>query len=233
MILSHFLTRELSRLLSVSKLWNKTILDSVELRRTLFLAPQHTKDSAGYLEFMEGRDPRCYEIPSMLQPVILPEPLVVRKPDQIPARLLVKPHPVLLNGVGQPGVGRVSDIMITLSNFETIKTAPASALLFQPPLEHVVIDHWGRCSSLEIPEGVTFGAVLEAIGNMRAANMEVIVRSPRFAKHLYGRENQEAVCIRAKGAMVYDDYDVQVARLASAKTKELAALDESSRVLLE
>lgn len=57
MILSPFSPKELSRTLSVSKLWNKTILDSVELRHTLFLAPQHTKEgSAGYLEFMEGRD---------------------------------------------------------------------------------------------------------------------------------------------------------------------------------
>jgi hypothetical protein len=60
MILSLLPMKELSRALSVSKQFNKTILNSAELQRTLFLAPEQARE---FLSTQQGTDQRCYEYP--------------------------------------------------------------------------------------------------------------------------------------------------------------------------
>lgn len=133
MILSPLSMKDLSHALSVSKQFNKTILDSMELRRTLFL---ESGPASEYLQFLRGRDQRCYETRLSLQPVIGHAPLVEREAFdfEVVTRVIVDAHPVVLGGLGGRHTGSSSDIEISLSDYSVLTSVPASAFLFQPPL---------------------------------------------------------------------------------------------------
>lgn len=216
--------KDLSRALSVSKQFDRTILDSMELRRTLFLEPEPARE---YLEFMRGRDQRCYDVWNSSQPVVVRRPLGAHEFSQNLTRVIVQPQNSLWR-VGDFYLEDVNahEVRMSVSDFQVFRTAPPSAFLFQPPLDNVTIANWGRRAQLEIPGGVTFGAVVQAIEKIRAATKELIVRSPRFAERLCGLEDQMSLAINASGAVVDGVKHVRTARLASVRARQLAISDE-------
>ena len=179
------------------------------------------------MQFMQGRDQRCYEVPHSTQPVILHAPLVECEGSQkFSARVIVNPHPVLTGRLAERRKVTGADIAINLPNYSVLTGVAASALLFQPPLEEVTIDYCGRPTQIKVPGGVTFGAVLGVIEKAQAAAKEAMVRSPRFGGYLFRVADRLTVLIRADGAILHDAYYVESARRALEKAKELAVLDE-------
>jgi hypothetical protein len=218
MILSPLSVRDLSRSLSVSRQWNKTVLESAELRRTLFMEARQARE---YLQIMKGQDRRCYEFQSRWQPV------VVSKPSQPDPREIVESHPSLVRKAAS--LGSSSDVNFTVPYFGSVKAVPASAFLFQPPLQNITIEHWGRTTKLQNPGGVTFGEVLVEIEKIRAASKAAIERSPRFAGHLYGRVDQMTLSIRADNITSNDANLVKQARRALAMAQQLASQEAFPR----
>jgi len=220
MVLSNLRIKDLSRALSVSKQWNGTILGSAELRRTLFLESELTE----YLHFVRGTDQRCYEVPRSVQPVITRGPLVERD-NKAFVRAIVEPHPVFLGRFRGSNTTTDSNIDINLPNYVMLTSVPASALLFQPPLDQITIDYSSRPTQIKVPGGVTFGAALQVIEKAQVTAKEAMVRSPRFGGYLLRIADRLTVTIRANGAILHDADYVQSARRALVKAKEFAILD--------
>lgn len=219
MVLSNLTINDLSRALSVLKQWTGTILDTPQLRRTLFLEAEQPKE---YLRFMRGRDQRCYEVLHAVQPVI------VYGLEASPAvnRVIVEPHPALLGRVCGRKAGSTSDINIDLPDYGILTSVPASALLFQPPLDTVTIGYWARHTHIQIPGGVTFGAILQEVEKKQTAAKEAAACSPRFGGYLFRVADRLSLPVRADEAVVNDWQYVKEARRAIVKGKEFAVLDE-------
>lgn len=219
--------RQLSRALSVSKQFNRTILDSAELRRLIFL---DSNQASEFLAMVKGADERCYKVKDEWQPVILREPIVAHETSRRPTRKIVQPHPILLRDYRPRLI-----IDVSLRNFNTVKTVPPSALLTQPPLTEVTIEHWGHTTKIRARGGVTFGAVLTAVEEIRTAVNHLIVRSPRFAGYQYGILNQLALTISGNSnEAIFTTADrVKIARRALKKAEEYAVLDAFSAKFLE
>lgn len=208
--------KELSRALSVSKQFNKTILDSAELRRTLFLEPKQARE---FLAMVLGVDRRCYNVPNEWHPVIVCEPSVLHEKRR--PRKIIELHPILLRDYSS-----CSENSITCRNFNVVKNAPASAFLFQPPVNEVTVEHWSHSTQVEDHGGVTFGAILTAVENLRTAVQNRIAQSPRFATYQYALLDHLALSISVRGSVFNNTFQVGSARRALVKAKELAALDE-------
>lgn len=218
MVLSPLSMRDLSRALSMSKHSNRAILESAELRRTLFLEPEQARE---FLATQQGTDQRCYKHPDEWQPVIVHEPFVLHEKRR--TRKIVKQHPILLGGIKA-----ISGSGVTLPDFSVVKTVPAMAFLFQPPVNEITIEHWGHSTRVQDSGGVTFGATLKAVEKIRATVKKRIAQSPRFAGYQYGLQDQLALSISElfDGAIFNDSYRVEIARRALKKAKEFAVLDE-------
>lgn len=224
MVLSNLNIKDLSRTLSISKQWNSTILDTPQFRRTFFLEAEPPKE---YMRFMIGTDQRFYEIPHSLQPVMVRAPLVESEAFEGVTRVIVDPHPALSGNLSGRHTGSSNmDIDINLPNYAVLAGVPASALLFQPPLDHLTIGYCARHIQIRTLGGVTFGDVLREIEKTQTAVKEAMVRSPRFGGYLFRVADRLSLSIRVNGAFVNDTHYVKVARKAPEKAKELAVLDE-------
>jgi len=166
---------------------------------------------------MKGRDQRFYE-------VIESEDAHHARPWPL-SKIIVEPHPSLVEALRTVDSTRFPDITITLPHFGVFTTAPASAYLSQPPLDEVTISHWGRESWLQISGGVTFGAVRKEVEVIRAAFEQAIERSPCFTAHLRRDPARKTVSIRTDRAFLVDSVYVKVAQGALAEAKESAVLD--------
>ena len=151
---------------------------------------------------------------------------MVREPNQPLYRLIIEPHPILMQGVtlwdsAPVPWNMVYEVTITLPCFDLLKNVHASAFFFQPPIEHITVKHWGGAPALHIQGGVTFIAVLEVIAKIRTAAEEAMTRSPRFAGHLYGNLDQKTVTICAEGVVIKDNIKV-----AEKEVERALALDK-------
>lgn len=141
-------------------------------------------------------------------------------------RLIVEPHPILMQSVelwdsAPVPYNVVEEVKITLPCFDLLKNVHASAFLFQPPIEYIKLKHWYGAPALQIQGGVTFGAVLEVIAKIRTAAEEAMKRSPRFAGHLYGNLDQKTVTICAEGVVIKDNI-----KFAERDLEKALALDK-------
>jgi len=148
MVLSHLETKDLTHALSVSKNWHQTILDTIELRRNLFLAP---KEKAN--EFLQWK-----RIDLEWKPFIVHEFITGSK-------LIVKVHPALLPD-------RVLRTCLdTIQSNASLQLVSPSTLLTQPPVTEFTIvqqvfspafgpEHKHKFV-LKRERGVTFGDVVE------------------------------------------------------------------------
>jgi hypothetical protein len=136
---------------------------------------------------------------------------------------IVEPHPILLEGSMTS-----SGIRITLRDFSVVRTVPATAFLFQPPVNKITIEHWGQTTEVWGRGGVTFGATPKAVEKIRAAIGKRIERSPRFAGYQYGLLDQLSLSISGlPDRAIFNDADrVKIARRALVKAEEFAVLDE-------
>lgn len=161
MVLSHLPIRDLTRCLSVSKQWNTTILDSMELRRTLFLEPapvkEHLEHKLWYKVKPLRRPERCRTVP-----------VIIYEPSER-SKIVVEPHPVIASACDLES--RIcQDIRgVTL---EQLKTVSPSTLLFQPPLENVSV-HYGLVK-IPGPPGITFGAIVDGFEKARVLAEKVV-----------------------------------------------------------
>jgi hypothetical protein len=110
--------------------------------------------------------------------------VIVREPHQLRTRLIVELHPVLLEGFDPKDSFHID---IELSYFKSIKAAPSSAYLFQPPLDDITIEHYGRFSRLQVSGGVTFAAVLQQVENTQTAAKDAVLHGPHSAQCRGGR----------------------------------------------
>lgn len=107
--------------LRVSKRWQQTVLDSIQLRRQLFLAPTAPTT---YGEWRMGVNPRWYFDLSVWQPVILSEPTPASK-------VVVQTHPILVAHM-EPCLERVATELIEDLVF---KSMHQDTLIVQPSVQ--------------------------------------------------------------------------------------------------
>lgn len=153
LILSRLSTKDLTRALTVSKHWQKSILGSVVLRRNLFIEAAPKQE---YLNYSQGQMGEW-------------APSIAHEPNKN-SKTIVELHPILLP---HSNPRAKASIEIGSVSYEVLHTVQPSTLLFQPPLERIGM----RCltprmklvgdTELERTHGVTFGTVLEAMVSVR------------------------------------------------------------------
>ena len=117
-VLSNPNIKYLSRTLLVSKQWNSTILDTAQLRRIHFLEAEQPRE---YMRFIRGTDQRIYEIPHMLQTVIVRAPMVESESFEGVTRVVVDPYPALSRTLrGRHTGNRNMDIDINFPNYAVL-----------------------------------------------------------------------------------------------------------------
>lgn len=158
MILSPLPIRDLSRALSVSKRWNKTILDSEQHRRTLFLEPEPVEK---YLEL------KSWDNDSKFQLTIVYEP--IDDDRSITNCMIAEPHPGIALGCQFRSTNSQD---VRGMSLERLKTVSPETLLFQPPLEDIDV----RYGAFEIEELelATFGALVKFLEKTRMWAEEII-----------------------------------------------------------
>jgi hypothetical protein len=149
MVLSHLPIEDLTHALSVSKRWQQVILDTVELRQTLFLTPRHTVKKE-YLELIRFASPDGRG-----------KYAIVNEPSRH-NYLIVDLHPALQ--VANWANNRIS----TDQEYGKLKKAPPSAFLTQPPIAHFVICHRKMRYDVQRESGVTFGDVVQEFEKLHA-----------------------------------------------------------------
>jgi hypothetical protein len=241
-ILSHLATRDLTRATRVSKQWQSSILNFAEPRRTLFLEPAPA--SGEYLDWLKDRDKRCCEDLRMWQPAIVREPSFRGKP-------IVEPHPIIANGVCPIHKIRIH---IDLPSYDRLEAVPAATFLFQPPREHITFGYWKYRNSLTQPDfplqrkgGVTFGALVEKLDNIRVWSESQVPFHVRRSRRLEGvrqkrerrmREKKEReeheqflyatkhLGIQAEGVVASNGREVQIARRAIKRARLFSLYDK-------
>jgi hypothetical protein len=170
MILSHLPIRDLSRALGVSKRWQQLILGTVELRQNLFLTPKHSAKE--YLDYTEGtakgrgRD------------------IITREYNKAHRScLIIETHPAM-----KVQQGRYPNLSLD-QPYATLKKAPPSAFLTQPPLTEVDICHRKKRYTVERESGVTFGDVVAKFEELHAMHDRTIFDRGEGAQFLsrFGR----------------------------------------------
>lgn len=146
MILSYASTKDLTRLLAVSKHWRMSILSSTVLRRKLFLAPESKT-----------------EYHSIELPVILGE-------ESATSRSIHEPHPILLPYTNPTTNTYVEVNEIPKRSFSIVHPA---TFLFQPPLNNIRVycPGYGIAKLLTRTGGVTFGDVVKELDKLCATRL--------------------------------------------------------------
>jgi len=160
MILLYLSTKDLTRALTVSKYWQKSILGSVTLKRILFLEAAPKKE---FLRMVLDEDRNW--VSSLLD-----------KPEKN-CKVITEPHPMLA-----PYINRYEPtgtyLSIAAVPCDTLRTVHPSAFLFQPPLKNIEMaylklsahcEHWGRG---RYPGGATFGDLLKKVDALRIQSEE-------------------------------------------------------------
>jgi hypothetical protein len=149
MILSHLPIRDLSRALCVSKRWQQVISGTAQLRETPFLTPKHTVKKE-YLELIRNALPD-----GRGKDVILHGP----SPRSF---LIVDLHPAL-------AVEHCWTTHLAIyQEYSTLKKAPPSTFLTQPPIARFVICHRKMRYDVDRESGVTFGDVVKEFEKLHA-----------------------------------------------------------------
>jgi hypothetical protein len=147
--------KDLSRAISVSKRWQQIILGTVGLSQTIFLTPEHCVKE--YLDYEEGTAEGCG------RDIIIREPFESHR-----SCLIIETHPAMK--VSQSRYPNLS----THQPYATLKTAPPSAFLTQPPLTEVDICHRKIRYTVENESGVTFDDVVGKFEELHAMHDRTI-----------------------------------------------------------
>ena len=208
MVLSHLSTKDLTRALTVSKHWQKSILGPVLLRRNLFIEAAPKQE---YLDYAKGEDGQ--RVPSILH-----------EPNKN-SKTIVEPHPILPPH-SEPGVN--ARISIEHLPCDVLCTVQPSAFLVQPPLEEVNVIYYmttdegmiAGITSRDVKRtsGVTFGAILEELVSLRPRQVN---------DHCYmGFKKEEKFCLNFAGVIANNARVVKTAREALMKAQSPANLDK-------
>lgn len=157
-ILSHLSIKDLTRTLTVSKQWHQVIYGSIELRRELWLEP--TKSTKTFLSW--DAEYACDGSRHVHQAVLTRNPIEE-------ADLVVEAHPALPR---DSHLDTCACADISLFSLDQFKAVPPATLLFQPPLELVMIDYGCYSDVLRCTGGVTFGAVFDAFEKLQVKARE-------------------------------------------------------------
>jgi len=180
LILSRLPAKDLTRALTVSKHWQKSILGSVVLRRNLFLDPDPLRE---YITSEWNSKDHCID-------KITREPRTPRGSFNYP---IIELHPFLKTRPGDNG-RPLGETMATVCFHDmpcsSLQTVHSSTFLFQPPLKEVIAYHVDefeemtgpqRIFSINRTKGVTFGDLLDEMqpkdvdsGNDREENKDSI-----------------------------------------------------------
>jgi hypothetical protein len=189
--MSNLSTRDLTRTLWLSKQWQAAVLSSIDLRRILFLS------HASNISYLELSD---YGVES-----------IVHQPSDRSLKI-VEPHPVLWRRWKR---GWVTDVAMDSVRWWELATVSPSTFLFQPPIVSIRISHRLRKVCIQRAEGVTFGAVIEALDAMCEEEEENPIKDPynQFSAQL---------TIETGGTVWLDAEDEH----ARAKQEHATSLDE-------
>jgi hypothetical protein len=159
--LSNLRTKDLTRALTVSKLWQKSILGSIALRRIVFLEPVLEKEYIDYIEVidLDNRDK------DTVVPVLYNKPGGERN-------ILLELHPALtpykhyFEDIG------VYNLRVDCVPDDILRAVHPSTFLFQPPIDYV--DVWDFSNSaqtyfwiIKCTGGMTFGKFLKGMVAIR------------------------------------------------------------------
>jgi len=165
MILSYLQTKHLTRVLTVSKYWQQSILGSRILRRQLFLEAALATE---HLDYVQGRDGERI-------------PCILRKPSKSSIPIL-EPHPVFLSGGARFETITEKDIWIGQVPCESVRIIQPSTFLFQPPVAGVFITYFTRepdafsGGHLQCRGGATFGALQEELEAKRKIHLQWLAK---------------------------------------------------------
>jgi hypothetical protein len=154
--LSRLPTKDLTRALTVSKHWQKSILGPVVLRRNLFLEPASKIE---YLDWVKGKNGELIF-------------RLVHEPETCSASMVVEPHPGILSqwhGLS-PDTSRIS---FHFESRASLGAVHPSTFLTQPPIESIDASYLHlfppqqACSELHCIGSITFGALLKELNALR------------------------------------------------------------------
>lgn len=167
MILSLLPINSLTRALPVSKHWNSAILNSPQLRRTLFLEPAPAKI---HLEWKTDVDARWYEEEEFACRAY--HPVIVSQASQ-GSKVVVVAHPIL-----QPRGHLFTSLETHWVDCKSYRMVPRPTLLFQPPLAKVLLQmRGGDDITIERREGVTFGDIYRELDKLKFWNPKSALRA--------------------------------------------------------
>lgn len=163
----HCSVESLGCALSVSKYCRDVVLESLPLRRALFLEP------APATEHLEVE--HLSTLPGGTSGGV--HRYIVEEPSET-SRVIAKAHPMLIpitHNVTFPLERSLDWAFPHALDPKVMENATRSALLFQPPSKRVsfVVCH-GRCFLVESAEGVTFGAILDHLDQQRKNCWKII-----------------------------------------------------------
>jgi len=202
MVLSHLSTKDLTRALTVSKVWQKCILGSIVLRRTLFLEPVMKKE---YLDCAIVEDRRWVDS-------------IIHEPN-VNSQTIVELHPILAT---HPKPRDKTRINSKCSRCDILSTVQPLAFLVQPPLEEVKVAYYTTgngitTSNVKRTGGVTFGAILKELVSLR-------VRHDEYYGTRLGKK--ETFCLEFAGVIASNADLVKTAREALMKAQSPANVEK-------
>lgn len=169
MTLSHLSTKDLTHCLAVSKHWHTSILNSLILRRTLFLESSPTRE---YVKpIAQDGNKRSYAL--------------LKKPVK-GSLSIVEPHPAILP------LTESHEVWVKETRWmycDALRNIRPETLIFQPPIAKVIV--WQRredstrilIHEVVRSEGVTFGALLDAIRVKREKHEEACSKTVNECCH--------------------------------------------------
>lgn len=220
--MSHLQTKDLTRALTVSKHWQKSILGSIALKRILFLEAAPEKE---YLYHESVLAPEGYGYVSRYS-------LIFERKEG--ATTIVELHPALV-----PYSKSFTDLSCSYVKIgrkymscDRLRAVHPATFLSQPPLEGVRVSyikgrsHWIERAFRETG-GMTFGKLLRAMSSLWEDNKdEFMLTHPRYAGYVREEENEEKCKVFAPNVVASDSDEVETARKELAKAQTSSGLEE-------
>lgn len=215
MVLSHLQIKDLTRALTVSKRWQKSILGSLVLRRILFLDPNPRREYLGDRFVVEQRKWVA----------------TIHREPQRGRRLVVEPHPAILGFSNRNSRQNDSRAHTHFLSCDHLQTVPASTFLCQPPVNEATI--WCRSSSmnhlfksvLRCAGGLTFGSLLKHTKSLRVLRIEHCEEVTSWWYGDEGEEFEKTFDFLTRGAIAANDPLVEEARMKAASSTKPNELD--------
>ncbi|GAB7323550.1 hypothetical protein MBLNU13_g07054t2 [Cladosporium sp. NU13] len=222
MILSSLQTKDLTRALTVSKRWQKSIFGSIVLKRISFLEPAPEKE---YLYFGS--------VPAAKGPGYVTIYTLIHEPRERNIKI-VELHPTLIPHSGSFTELSWSyvDIGRKYMSCDLLRAVHPATFLSQTSLEDVELSYirgLSRWTDVVFREagGMTFGALLRAMRNLREEDKDGdMFPYRRFDTYVREEESDERCKVTAVYLVASDSDDVETAREALQKAQSSSVIKE-------